>query len=688
MRTLESLKSIFKDKLFKIPDYQRGYAWQKKQLIEFWEDIINLPIDKYHYTGLISLKEVSKKEYSNESWIAEKWLIEDKDYTPFHIVDGQQRLTTIIIFINEIVEFLKRLPENKGKLEENIYLGVFNLKEIRESYLLIKKPPEFMFNSYKFGYEVDNPSFKYLKHRILGEPDSESIEETFYTLNLDNAKIFFKDNICKYYDSYGIKGIESLFKKTTQNLMFNLYEIEENFDVHVAFETMNNRGKKLSNLELLKNRLIYLTTLYGDNEIDEDTKILLRNDINSAWKEIYMQLGRNKENPLSDDAYLYAHWIIYFQYKRKKGNDYINFLLDEKFTPKNIFLKEDIVEDSIREIKEVRDIDENELEIENDLDISFKKAKLSPEEILDYVRSLKTTAKHWYNSFNPMQSNDLTKDEKIWIDRLNRINISYFRPLVVASFLRNDISSEERVQLFKEIERFIFIVFRLGRAPSNYKNSEYYGFARKLRKKEVRIEEVCENIKNRVEEWSEASTRFDIKPFKNYISKKFKDGNGFYDWNGLHYFLYEYEYDKVLKDGNKKIDWNLFVKNDKDKVSIEHIYPQTPTNKEWINVFQDYTEEQRKILNGTLGNLLPLSRSKNSSMQNDSFDKKKSNINKEHTGYIDGSHSEIEVSMYEKWEAEQILDRGLKLINFMERRWNIKFEDDVSKKEFLFLNFM
>lgn len=42
--------------------------------------------------------------------------------------------------------------------------------------------------------------------------------------------------------------------------MFNLHEIEDDFDVFVAFETMNNRGKKLSNLELLKNRLIYLTT--------------------------------------------------------------------------------------------------------------------------------------------------------------------------------------------------------------------------------------------------------------------------------------------------------------------------------------------------------------------------------------------------------------------------------------------
>ncbi|MBS3948990.1 MAG: hypothetical protein KGZ57_11975 [Dethiobacter sp.] len=34
-----------------------------------------------------------------------------------------------------------------------------------------------------------------------------------------------------------------------------LHEIEDDYDVFVAFETMNNRGKKLTNLELLKNRL-------------------------------------------------------------------------------------------------------------------------------------------------------------------------------------------------------------------------------------------------------------------------------------------------------------------------------------------------------------------------------------------------------------------------------------------------
>ncbi|WP_338595527.1 DUF262 domain-containing protein [Clostridium baratii] len=690
MKSLESLNSIFQKRIFKIPDYQRGYAWQKKQLIEFWEDIINLPTDRFHYTGLLSLREVSKDEYSNDNWLAERWLINDRGYTPFHIVDGQQRLTTIIIFINEIVEFLKRVPENKEKTEKDIYFGGYSLKEICEDYLVIKKPPEFKINSYKFGYKKDNPSFEYLKYKILEKEVGGDLEETFYTLNLDNAKKFFRDNIENYYSKYGKEGIEELFRKVTQNLMFNLHEIEDNFDVYVAFETMNNRGKKLSNLELLKNRLIYLTTLYDKNEIDNDTRMLLRNDINKAWKEIYMQLGRNKKNPLSDDEYLKAHWIIYFQYKRKKGDDYITFLLDEKFNPKNVFLKEEIIENSIQEVNEIRE--ENELESEEvDEEIIekvVKRSKLSSSEIFDYVHSLNITAKHWYNSFNPMESNELTNEEKLWIDRLNRIKIAYFRPLVVASFLNKSITSKDRVMLFKEIERFIFIAFKLGRAVSNYRSSEYYGFARKLSKGEATIDEICKTLRDRIEWWLSPSTKFDIKPFRDYISKRYKEGKGFYDWNGLQYLLYEYENEKVLKDGNKKIEWEFFVRSEKDKVSIEHIYPQTPNNYEWIKEFEQYTEEQKNLLGGSLGNLLPLSKSKNSSMQNDSFEKKKRNIEKEHTGYIDGSHSEIEVSMYDKWGAEEILDRGFKLLEFMERRWDIKFENDSAKKELLFLDFI
>ncbi len=71
MSELESLKSIFKDRIFRIPDYQRGYAWTIKQLNEFWQDIVNLPLNKYHYTGLLSFKRVEEAIWKN--WDEERW---------------------------------------------------------------------------------------------------------------------------------------------------------------------------------------------------------------------------------------------------------------------------------------------------------------------------------------------------------------------------------------------------------------------------------------------------------------------------------------------------------------------------------------------------------------------------------------------------------------------------------------
>lgn len=700
MQELESLQNLFKDRIFKIPDYQRGYAWTTRQLKDFWEDVVNLPSDRFHYTGLLSLKKLDRQTWS--LWNDEKWLIEDRGYKPFHIVDGQQRLTTFVIFIQAISELLKELPENSEKKEEEIYLGSFSLKAIKESYLVIEKPPQFIIKTYKFGYEIDNPSFKFLKHRVFLEPNSGSIQETFYTLNLENSKKFFKENLAEFYSEYGLTEIESLFKKLTQNLMFNVYEISDDFDVFVAFETMNNRGKKLSNLELLKNRLIYLTTLYEEDELKPDERTSLREKINDAWKEVYYQLGRNKKYPLNDDDFLVAHWIMYFQYTREKGDDYIRFLLEQKFTPQNIYAKTEVKVSSIQEFEEIKEDEETDLEeVEtngNGDEKTILRSKLTPKEIEDYVNSLKSAAVHWYNTHHPVNNPDLPKIERLWIDRLNRIGIIYFRPLVTVSYLSKKIGTDDRVRLFQAIERFIFVTFRLSRAFSTYRNSEFYRAARQLRNNELSIDTIIERLNERMDycfyspEESE-ETYFDHTYFQKFIEKKFKSGGGFYNWNGLRYFLYEYEMEKVRQRGSQKIDWKLFVKGEKDKVSIEHIYPQTPDNKCWKESFKDYKMQEKHYFQGTLGNLLPLSQSINSSLQNDCFiDKKKPKYNdktkKIRQGYSDGSHSEIEVSNYPDWNAATILERGIKLLDFMEKRWDLKFENETAMAELLFLDFM
>jgi uncharacterized protein with ParB-like and HNH nuclease domain len=275
---LQSLSVLFQNRLFRIPDYQRGYAWKHEQLADFWEDLLNLHEDRYHYTGLLSLKAVNRN--SVKTWDGDKWIL-DIGFKPYHVVDGQQRLTTFSILMYEIMAFVKTLPENEGKDDDDILLGDESLKEITERYILRRRKKNYI-TTYLFGYETDNPSADYLKYKVFNEPFGGTVFETYYTKNLKYAKTFFADNIKAMYESDGIEAIERLYKKLTLHLMFNLHEIEDDYDVFVAFETMNNRGKKLTNLELLKNRLIYLTTLFDDVEIDKADKEQLRRNINDG----------------------------------------------------------------------------------------------------------------------------------------------------------------------------------------------------------------------------------------------------------------------------------------------------------------------------------------------------------------------------------------------------------------------
>ena len=160
MNELQSISQLFQNRLFRIPDYQRGYAWKHDQLVDFWDDLINLHIDRYHYTGLLSLRQLTREETT--SWTNDTWLIEN-DYRPYHVVDGQQRLTTISILLNELIFFIRTLPENINRNDTDIVLGYETLKDIRAKYISRKRPPQYIITSYLFGYEEDNPTADYLQ---------------------------------------------------------------------------------------------------------------------------------------------------------------------------------------------------------------------------------------------------------------------------------------------------------------------------------------------------------------------------------------------------------------------------------------------------------------------------------------------------------------------------------------------
>ncbi|CAO96415.1 DUF262 domain-containing protein [Erwinia tasmaniensis] len=626
---VKSLSELFQGRLLRIPDYQRGYAWLEQQFEDFWEDLVHLNPNRVHYTGVITLEKVKKNYWS--LWENDTWIINGIGYKPYYVVDGQQRLTTAIIMIQAILE----------SVPDDTKLNFQSKENIRNKFILFKAD-DGQRQSFIFGYEKDNPSDEYLKTKVFDENShTNEFKETLYTRNLGKAKSYFKRRL----SALSTEEIAVIYHNLSQKLKFNIYEIDDEIDVFVTFETMNNRGKPLTSLELLKNRLIYLSTLFHEHTGHE----VLRKKINYSWKTIYEYLGKNPEYRLDDSTFLRNHWTMYFKYSRQKGDDYIVFLLNEKFTAQNVTHPKS------------------------------EELRLTVKEIESYITSLQEAIRPWFYMHNPyFQKSDYDNSEsRILLDRLGRLSFRAFKPLVLASFVSKK-SFNEINDLLITIERCNFTLFTLSRRRSNTGDTEFYLMARELLNQQTTIPTLIERI-NRWKEYYYEPDRF-----YNYISEKYKLSNsGFYGWSGLRYFLYEY--DQWLthrgKQASHKLSWSSLISENKDKITIEHIYPQTASKEYWYTRFGHLKDEDSVRLANSLGNLVPLSRSKNSSLQNAGFNLKKNDG--KGVGYYNGSASENEIAQYEEWLPNSIIQRGLDLLSFMEERWKISIGDEEFKRKLL-----
>lgn len=620
---MDTIFEIFRNAIYRIPDYQRGYSWEESHLLDFWHDIENIRTDKYHFFGTLTLEKVTKPQY--EKWRSDKWIIEGVNFTPYYIVDGQQRITTIIILIASIIETLdsdeQLLYQDKAKLTDT-YLFQQDSKKIEKSYM--------------FGYEIDNPSDEFFKTKILNQISNESYTqpETLYTNNLRKAKDFFVKKIKKYT----LQGKDTLLKKVTQQLKFDVKVIEDELDTFLVFETMNNRGKSLSNLEKLKNRLIYLSTLMS---LSPTQKEKLRGDINQAWKIIYENLGKNKERSLSDDEFLRAHWIVYSKYDKGEANVIEKSIFGELFSQKN-----------------------------KDLTYST---------LLKYINSISLSAVEWYKIFNPEEVSN--KEVLFWLEKLNRLRFGQFQPLILATFIDSNCDDDSKVRLLKVIEKYIVLVFNISGKKSDTGSYSVLRKANDLFENRTSIHSIINEIDSLI--FGEKGY-YNLGNFEISIKELFKKEEGFFTWTAIRYVLDEYE-------DNLRIRNNSDVKVNPKSASIEHILPQESISKDYWNIaFKDVTLEQRKVLTNNLGNLLLVSRKKNSELSNRSFSDKKQYTNPKGDlkGYFNGSYSEIEVNLSDEWTPVEILKRGLNILAFMEERWGIEFGGKQKKINLLQLDFL
>lgn len=255
-----------------LPLYQRAYSWEEKQLSQFLED----------------LKEASK---GNNSYFFGNVLIEKMDNSEhIDIIDGQQRISTIIIFARAVANVLESKNE---KLDSNIENSEF-LKYIIEDFLINRGKEKLKAVDYDRDYFKD---FIILNDSKKHEPQTPSQKRVKF------AKEYFEKELKSLESKEILKIFERLKKADILSIPFNNKK-----DSVLMFELQNNRGKDLTNMEKLKSYLAYQIYTYTNSPQEAEAKLV---EITKIFEEIYRIINDIKTD--NEDSVLY-----YFNVSRSK----------------------------------------------------------------------------------------------------------------------------------------------------------------------------------------------------------------------------------------------------------------------------------------------------------------------------------------------------------------------------------
>ncbi|GAA8491215.1 DUF262 domain-containing protein [Helicobacter pylori] len=587
---LLNLDGVIGKGVFEIPSYQRGYAWQKEQLKDFWNDLEHVSKlgDKFHYMHSLTLRGL-ENEFESSA---------------FEIIDGQQRLATSLILLG----LLAKTTQNKDPKYDSM-----NLEPVL---------------SYKY-YGLSEAF-----GAIMGEEkDLERFQTSFYAKNLIDAHAFFKEKI----SDTPVGTLEKMFDALIKKMLFSVVELNDNrIDPFSSFETINNRGKDLSTLELFKNRLHFVA-----HKICNGQKLeTLQKEINDTYTIIYYDLRSFEDNHL--ERFL-KHFVEYY-YGEKR--DFKKRLLEMEFDAHKKYTHNTNFDDEYERID----------------DLLFYLSYSS--KVWHFLHTLDEKSITLIVDDNRKLEMEITPKMHGLLDKMRRLNAlskDAFLPLLLSllTIQRAGKSANEQPYTTKELgglleylERFGFLIY--GVAGKDTAKNEWIGLAfmafqaYKEGEGNIAIEDLPTLEKHFFNKQNNSALEF----LEESIHSK-KKPRKWYEWGkALNYLLYEYE---LYHNPETTLNFDSSLE------SIEHILPQNPD--------QGYSTKEKNWAKNphivhALGNLLLIPKNANSSLSNKPFDEKRK-------AYLKGSYSEKEVAKNASFGLIEIQERSEKLLDFLIMRYNI-----------------
>ena len=271
MEALTNISAMLSGKSIAVPNYQRAYSWET-DLTDKNQKQVN--------TFLSDLQDYVNSQTSTPYYFGH-FLFEERNINEYAIIDGQQRLTTTVIFISALYKCLKeiRKSESLRDFDDDLYVAYCNT---------IKQGASYRFST----VEYDNQMFR-----------DYVIDQTIHNRNeIDTVS---KERIANAFDFFCNK----LSDKTEEELLLLLEAITEaSCTTHVVkdaaeavqmFIFQNNRGKKPTKLEIIKAQFMYHIHLHAPAE---ETESILA-DTTERFEHIYKSISLI-ENYLDEDNIL------------------------------------------------------------------------------------------------------------------------------------------------------------------------------------------------------------------------------------------------------------------------------------------------------------------------------------------------------------------------------------------------
>lgn len=250
------LEGLFSDRVFRIPKYQRYYSWGSKQREDLFNDITVLKDkgkDRDHFMATIvcfrtdEVKEVGSREYRL-----------------YDIVDGQQRLTTLIILLKAIHQKLE-MGEDKTDLGKILVKSDGNLILLQTN-----NTNQHIFNNFLRDGEI--PAKSDLKTHA---------DKNLYSGIKDCMKF-----VGSWNDEKG--EILNLLRIIRNRLGFVVYDTNDSRVVYSVFEVLNSRGLAVDWLDKSKSSLMGLSYELSKTTAAKEAHITQLNDL---WGKIYQEIS-------------------------------------------------------------------------------------------------------------------------------------------------------------------------------------------------------------------------------------------------------------------------------------------------------------------------------------------------------------------------------------------------------------